>query len=92
MGVMAEGSTSWNVIRIVTDTKVAFGINFTHWHRTIVGALENLIVADDRCPLERQAYVAALLLIESGVNPMLEVGRERDLWLFFLFGKHVSSW
>lgn len=59
----------------------------TYWHWS-VGTLENLVISDNRGPLQRQADVSALLLVESGVYPVLEVRWKGYLRLFFLFPEH----
>lgn len=53
-----------------------------------IGGLEDLIVAHDGGPLERQTDVAAFVLVEARVDTMLEIAGHRDLWFLFLFREH----
>lgn len=56
-----------------------------------IGGLKNLVVAHNGGPLKGQAYISTFPLIESGVDTVLEIARERNLRLFLLFGKHFQT-
>lgn len=49
------------------------------------------VMFDEGCPLLGQSDKLVGRVVVSGVNPVLEVGRCRDLRLLLLLGKHLDT-